>query len=108
MVKIKNNDNSGKSKKSAQTPPELSSLKNFHQATIFLTTPFLFSHGTFCTGPHLFTAKLFLSVYYSRSQNNVNVVYCNYKETHSSYNVIAERNSPQSLPNVSNILKMFV
>jgi len=28
---------------------------------------------------------------YSRSQNNVNIVYCNYKETHSSYNVIAER-----------------
>jgi len=37
---------------------------------------------------------------YSRSQNNVNVVYCNYKETNSSYNVIAECNSPQSLPNV--------
>ena len=44
---------------------------------------------------------------YSRSQNNFNVVYCNYKETNSSYNVIAERNSPQSLPNVGNIFKMF-
>ena len=32
---------------------------------------------------------------YSRSQNNVNVVYCNYKETNSSYNVIAKRNSPK-------------
>jgi len=45
---------------------------------------------------------------YSRSQNNVNVVYCNYKETIGSYNVIAERNSPQSLSNVGNIFKMFV
>jgi len=45
---------------------------------------------------------------YSRSQNNVNVVYCNYKETNSNYNVIAERNLPQSLPNVDNIFKMFV
>jgi len=39
---------------------------------------------------------------YSRSQNNVNVVYCNYKETNSSYNVIAKRNLPQSLPIVGN------
>ena len=45
---------------------------------------------------------------YSRSLNNVNVVYCNYKETNSNYNVISERNSPQSLPNVGNTFKMFV
>ena len=37
---------------------------------------------------------LTVSLNYSRSQNNVNVVYCNYKETNSSYNVIAKRNSP--------------
>ena len=64
MVKNNNNDNSGKSKKSAQTPPELSSLKIFHQATIFLTTPFFF-HMVHFAGDHtFFTAKLFLSVYY--------------------------------------------
>ena len=34
---------------------------------------------------------------YSRSQNNVNVVYCNYKEANSSYNVITKCNLPQSL-----------
>jgi len=41
---------------------------------------------------------------YSRSQNNVNVVYCNYKETNSTYNVIAKRNSPQTLFIVGNII----
>ena len=46
--------------------------------------------------------------YYSRSQNNVNVVYCYYKETNSSYNVIAKRNSPQTLLIVSNIFKRLV
>ena len=45
---------------------------------------------------------------YSRSQNNVNVVYCNYTETNRSYNVIAKRNWPQSLPIVGNIFKKFV
>jgi len=45
---------------------------------------------------------------YSRSQNNVNVVYCNYKETNSGYNVIAKRNSPQTLLIVGNIFKLFV
>ena len=45
---------------------------------------------------------------YSRSQNNVNVVYCNYKETNSSYNVIAKRNSPQTLLIAGNIFKIFV
>ena len=45
---------------------------------------------------------------YSRSQNNVNVVYCNYKETNSSYNVIAKRSSPQTLLIVGNIFKIFV
>ena len=35
-------------------------------------------------------------------------MYCNYKETNSSYNVIAERNSPQSLPNAGDYIKMFV
>ena len=44
---------------------------------------------------------------YSRSQNNVNVVYCNYKETNSSYNVITKCNSFQSLPIVGNIFKIF-
>ena len=36
------------------------------------------------------------------------VVYCNYKETNSSYNVIAKRNSPQTLLIVSNIFKRLV
>ena len=45
---------------------------------------------------------------YSSSQNNVNVVHCNYKETNSSYNVIAKRNSPQTLLIVGNIFKIFV
>ena len=45
---------------------------------------------------------------YSRSQNNVNVVYCNYKETNSSYNVIAKRNLPQTLLIVGNILKYLL
>jgi len=38
--------------------------------------------------------------HHSRSQNNVNVAYCNYKEITSSYSVIMERNSPHSMPNV--------
>ena len=45
---------------------------------------------------------------YSSSQNNVNVVYCTYKETNSSYNVIAKRNSPQTLLIVGNIFKIFI
>jgi len=45
---------------------------------------------------------------YSRSQNNVNVVYCNYKEITSSYREITDRNFPQSMPNVAIIFKMFV
>ena len=48
------------------------------------------------------------SATYSRSQNNVNVVYCNYKETNSSYNVIAKRNLPKTLLIVGNIFKIFV
>ena len=52
--------------------------------------------------------EVLIEVLYSRSQNNVNVVYCNYKETNSSYNVIAECNLPQSLPIVGNIFKIFV
>jgi len=40
---------------------------------------------------------------YSRSQSNVNVVYCNYKETNSSYNV---SNSPQTLLIVGNTFKI--
>ena len=46
--------------------------------------------------------------YYSRSQNNVNVVYCNYKGTSSSYNVIAKHNSPQTLFIIGSIFKIFV
>ena len=45
---------------------------------------------------------------YSRSQNNINVVYCNCKEITSSYSVIIERNLPHSLPNVGILFKMFV
>jgi len=45
---------------------------------------------------------------YSRSQNNVNVVYCNYKEITSSYSEITDRNLSQSMPNVAIIYKMFV
>jgi len=43
-----------------------------------------------------------------RSQNNVNIVYCNYKEITSSYSEITDRNLPQSMPNVATIFKMFV
>ena len=42
---------------------------------------------------------------YSKSQNNVNIVYCNYKENTSSYSVITERNLPHSLPNVGIIFE---
>ena len=41
---------------------------------------------------------------YSRSHNNVNVVYYNHKEITSSYSVIAECNLSHSLPDVSIIL----
>ena len=41
---------------------------------------------------------------YSSSQNNVNVVYCNYKEITSSYSVNTKRNLPHSLLNLGNIL----
>ena len=58
--------------------------------------------------PYRRNKQRLVNVTYSRSQNNVNVVYCNYKETNSSYNVIAERNLPQSLHIVGNIFKIFV
>ena len=45
---------------------------------------------------------------YSRSQNNVNVVYCNYKAITSSYSVIMEHYLPHSLLNVGIILEKFV
>ena len=45
---------------------------------------------------------------YSRSQNNVNVVYCNYKEITSSYSEITGHNLLQTVPNVAIIFKMFV
>ena len=35
-------------------------------------------------------------------------MYCNYKETTSSYSVITECNLPHSLPKVGIIFKMFV
>ena len=56
----------------------------------------------------MLNTNIFYKFNYSRSQNNVNVVYCNYKETHSSYNVIAKRNSPQTLLIVGNLFKIFV
>ena len=52
--------------------------------------------------------RIFCIALYSRSQNNVNIVYCNYNETNSSYNVIAKRSSPQTLLIVGNIFKIFV
>ena len=61
----------------------------------------VYNSGYFYNNPHI-TSNLTLMLY-SRSQNNVNVVYCNYKETNSSYNVIAKRNSPQTLLIVGNI-----
>ena len=45
---------------------------------------------------------------YRRSRNNVNVMYCNYKEITSSYSEITKRNLPHSLPNVGSMFKMFV
>ena len=51
---------------------------------------------------------IILQLVYSRSQNNVNVVYCNYKEITSSYSEITDRNLPQSMPDVAIIFKMFV
>ena len=44
---------------------------------------------------------------YSRSQNNVNVVYCNYKEITSSFSVITKHNMSHSLPNVGIIYNFF-
>ena len=41
------------------------------------------------------------------SQNNVNVMYCNYKEITSSYSVITKCNLPHSLPNVGIMFKMY-
>ena len=35
---------------------------------------------------------------YSMSQNNVNVVYCNYKEITSSYSIITKCNFPHNMP----------
>ena len=77
----------------------------------FLAANFYIMYLTLIT-PH--TAVTLLNHYnrkthmYSRSQNNVNIVYCNYKETNGSYNVIAKRNSPQTLLIVGNIFKIFV
>ena len=51
---------------------------------------------------------MYTNQYYSRSQNNVNLVYCNYKEITSSYSVNTKRNLPYSLPYFDYIFKMFV
>ena len=45
---------------------------------------------------------------YSRSQNNANVVYCNYIEITSSYSVTTERNLPHTMHNEGIRLKIFV
>jgi len=52
--------------------------------------------------------KRLIKQYYSRSQTNVNAVYCNYKEIASSYSEITDRNLPQSMPNVAIIFKIFI
>ena len=49
--------------------------------------------------------KTILRNIYSKSKNSVNIVYCNYKENTSSYNVITECNLPHSLPNVGIIFE---
>ena len=46
---------------------------------------------------------------YSRSKNNVNIVYCNRKETTSRYSfVITERNLSHSMLIASGVLKRFI
>ena len=53
--------------------------------------------------PHKFFTSfglcIFLHLVYSRSQNNINVVYCNYKEITIRYREITEHNFPHSIPN---------
>jgi len=54
--------------------------------------------------PHKFFTSfglcIFLHLVCSRSQNNINVVYCNYKEITIRYREITEHNFPHSIPNV--------
>ena len=53
-----------------------------------------------------FVLAIFLRIQlntYSRSQNNVNKVYCNYKGITSSYSVITKRTMVHSLPNLGDI-----
>ena len=45
---------------------------------------------------------------YSRSQNNVNVVYYNYKEITSNYSELTEHNLLHSMLNVGIMFKIFV